>query len=248
MTVKKAYIQSGDDGMLVGPNLFALWEGARFLGLEPESFHVDQLSSLPLTRETMVAGWVKTVHDALRQVGAPVPPPLDYPERLRRHLGRDVQLRTIGQVHDEFVESEQTGSPVPVFVKPLAHKLFKGHTIERFSHLAETSYLPRDTLVWRSPIVDFTHEYRCFVRDGCLLDVRRYYGDPWVTPDKMTVIHMMREYTDAPVAYSLDVGVTQSGRTLLVEVNDAYSLGTYGFDGLSYAEMVIARWEEMTRV
>jgi hypothetical protein len=44
----------------------------------------------------------------------------------------------------------------------------------------------------------------------------------------------------------MDWGVTRDERTLLVEVNDAYSLGSYGLDPLVYAPMLADRWFEMT--
>lgn len=244
--VKKVYIQVGLDDMPIAPCGFALWEGARFLGLQPEKFTAGVLGTLPITRETLVHGWVKTVHDALNMIGVAEPAPVDYPSQLKRFFDRNIELTTLGSVHADFMESEQkSGGPTPVFVKPFQHKLFVGHTIERFSHLAETSNFPRDTKVWRSDVVDIKTEWRCFVKERCLLDVRKYAGSAWSVPDKNTIIQMINEYKDAPAGYSLDVGIDSNGKTILVEVNDGYALGTYGFDGLSYTELAIARWEEM---
>jgi len=52
-------------------------------------------------------------------------------------------------------------------------------------------------------------------------------------------------FTGAPVAYSLDFGVTEDGRTLLVEANDFYFLGCYGLSPLSYALAIADRWKEI---
>jgi len=244
--VKKVYIQIGSDGMPVAPCGFALWEGSRFLGLNPEGFRVEHLPYLQITKETLVHGWVKTVHDALAMINVPTPAAIDYPVELAQFLNRNIKLTTLGQVHSDFVASEQEqGGPAPVFIKPYQHKLFTGHTIERFSHLAETSNFPPDTQVWRSDVIDIKTEWRCFVKDRCLLDVRKYTGNTWSTPDKNAVIQMISAYRHAPAGYALDVGIDETGKTVLVEVNDGYALGTYGFDGLNYAELVIARWEEI---
>lgn len=239
--VKKVYIQLGQDGMPVAPCGFTLWEGARFLGLEPEGFQLEQLQDLPLSRSTLVHGWVRTVHDALRQIGATIPPPLDYPEELTSYLGRTVHQSTLGEVHKAFIQDESK----PVFIKPVIHKMFTGHTIERFRDLAETTYLDQDQPVWVSSIVNFVSEYRCFVHDGTLTGIQRYYGDNWVLPAKPWVTAMIQKYKSAPIAYSLDVGVTDKGHTLLVEVNDYYSLGDYGHSRLSYTEACVARWEQI---
>jgi ATP-grasp domain, R2K clade family 3 len=52
----------------------------------------------------------------------------------------------------------------------------------------------------------------------------------------------------APCAFfALDVGVLATGETVLVEVNDGFSLGRYGLPVALYTDMVIARWEEMVQ-
>ncbi len=49
----------------------------------------------------------------------------------------------------------------------------------------------------------------------------------------------------APHAYSLDWGVTDDGRTLLVEMNEGYALGHYGLPPVSYARFLAARWHQI---
>lgn len=54
-------------------------------------------------------------------------------------------------------------------------------------------------------------------------------------------------YQGAPAGYSADFGVTDNGRTLLIETNDGYSLGHGRLVANLYAELLRARWEELTR-
>ena len=56
---------------------------------------------------------------------------------------------------------------------------------------------------------------------------------------------MTAAYTDAPSACTIDVGVLDSGKTVLVEVNDGFAFGTYGLDPLRHAAMLEDRWCEM---
>ena len=42
--------------------------------------------------------------------------------------------------------------------------------------------------------------------------------------------------------------MTKDGRTLLVELNDAYSLGCYGLPSVSYAKLISARWSQLLDV
>jgi hypothetical protein len=51
---------------------------------------------------------------------------------------------------------------------------------------------------------------------------------------------------EAPAAFSLDIGLTAAGQTVVVEVNDGHSLGAYGLMPLAYAKFLSARWAEMT--
>ena len=47
------------------------------------------------------------------------------------------------------------------------------------------------------------------------------------------------------MACSMDICYTRDGRTLLVELNDAYSLGCYGLPGVLYAKLISARWSQL---
>lgn len=53
------------------------------------------------------------------------------------------------------------------------------------------------------------------------------------------------EWDKRPVACSIDIGVTNDGRTLLIECNDAYSLGSYGLEDYKYAKLLSARWSQL---
>lgn len=54
------------------------------------------------------------------------------------------------------------------------------------------------------------------------------------------------DYTTAPNGYGIDFGLTSDGKTLLLEVNEGYSLGTYGLLPIKYAKLLSARWAELT--
>lgn len=242
--VRSVYIQQ-DRGTYAAPCGFSLHEGARFLGSAGvQLFQEADLPVLPLTRETLVHGWVRTVQAALRQIGVLVPPPIDYPDELSPYLATPVRRETLDGVRRRW-----EGDPpfTSSFVKPVEQKLFSGHTVDRFSDLAETAAFPGETPVWTADAVRFVTEYRVFVHEHRIRGMKHYRGDPWRTPDKGTVVQMVRDYSQsAPIAYGLDVGMTSAGRTCLVEVNDCYSLGNYGFDPIGYFEMVEDRWIEMT--
>lgn len=97
-----------------------------------------------------------------------------------------------------------------------------------------------------SEVKNIITEWRCFVRYGKILDIRRYKGELGKIYSLKTVRDMVQAYIDAPAAYSLDIGLTENNETIIVEVNDGYSLGSYGLDPLLYAKLLSARWAELT--
>lgn len=52
---------------------------------------------------------------------------------------------------------------------------------------------------------------------------------------------------ECPVSYALDVAVTGSGMTILVELNDFWAIGGYGLDGRTYVRMLVDRSQEVIR-
>lgn len=70
-------------------------------------------------------------------------------------------------------------------------------------------------------------------------------GDFRKNVDFEMVERMVAAYKSSPIAYSIDVALTKEGDTVLIEVNDAYSLGTYGLDPILYSKMIEARWCEL---
>lgn len=55
----------------------------------------------------------------------------------------------------------------------------------------------------------------------------------------------MQEFVDAPAGYAIDFGVTVDGQTILIEVNNTCSIGSYGLYCVDYAKLISARWLEL---
>jgi hypothetical protein len=86
-----------------------------------------------------------------------------------------------------------------------------------------------------------------FVCRGDITEVCHYQGDPLRFPDARVIRNAIAEFGErAPAGYGIDFGVMDNGRTVLVEVNEGYSLGSYGLNSVEYAELLEARWFELT--
>jgi hypothetical protein len=244
--VTVAYIHADRSGIPANRNCYAAYEGFHERGADVRLFvPVDHCTpdksklTLDLDGDALVHGTIPVVHAALRSLGVTPPAPLDYPESLSGFLGRRVWESTLGEVRDQ--------KSWPVFAKPRhSGKAFTGQVVRAFRNLLSTSELPDDYPVWASEVVPFTSEWRVFVLQGEVQDVRPYGSGPYRTaPDPERIAAMIEAYADSPVAFALDVGVAD-GSTYLVEANDAYSLGTYGLEPMLYAKMIHARWAQMS--
>ncbi|MFI5297362.1 MAG: ATP-grasp domain-containing protein [Polyangiales bacterium] len=207
---------------------------------------VDALADLGPT--VGVAGDIGDVQRALKRLGRPMPDPIDYPDQIMPFLGRSIWRSTLGAVREGCWRE-------PVFVKSVAHKrldglVWKGDDDSR----RRVVHVHDDEPVWCSEVRMFVSEYRVFVLDGELLDVRRYRGDWSRAPSRATIEAMVATASVAsprslpkamPRAYCIDVGVTDYRGTLLIEANDGYAFGTYGLAPVHCARMLSARWQQL---
>lgn len=186
-----------------------------------------------------IAGYIGDVHRGLKVLNKPIPLNVDYPEVLTEFLGRKIWISTLEEVRASINK---------VFVKPREHKAFTG-----FVWLNDKESRGRivtqhdDCPVFISEPVNFVAEYRTFILYRKIIDCRRYKGDWSVAPNRDVVESAVKTMGRRALhAYCLDFGITDDGRTLLVEMNEGYAFGHYGLHPVSYARMLSARWKEMT--
>lgn len=237
--MRKVYLERDEFSKeFSGINIYSAWKGFWDLGYECESYTWDQMDSLSLTKDTIVCGYIRSVRKALRLLDCPSPVENSIPEELKEFTGRKIWESTLAEIRKY---------PPPVFLKPLeTQKLFTGHVRgPEFKDLLRTCYCPDDTKILASEPVTFVSEYRGFVWEGKLVGWKHYAGDFRKMPDVSVVEAAIKQYKTSPIAYSIDFGLDIDNRSLLVEVNDAFALGSYGLESTLYAKMIEARWDEM---
>lgn len=235
----KALIQHRH-GRAFGASAFSALLGFEDMGLEIVPFEPDDMSSIERGASDIVVGGVGAVRGALRTLGRDVPE-ICYPEELEPFLGRRVWRSMINAV-------STCAGDWPVFVKPVRSKLFTGRLVASAKDLVGCGMCGEDAEVYCSEPVALVAEWRCFVMRGQILDVRPYRGNWRASFDSMVIEGAVAAYSSAPAGYGMDFGVTEDGRTLLVEVNDGYALGSYGLEHHAYARLLSARWAELAGV
>ncbi len=141
--------------------------------------------------------------------------PINIPEELMKHkfLKRNV-----------FVGDETTKLDNPLFVK-------SADKIKGFVDII----LPTDHKILTkgkylfSEVVSIDSEWRGFVFNNELLDLRCYLGNFALYPQVNLVKKMIETYVNSPRAYTIDVGVSKELRTFLIEIHQFFSCGLYGF-------------------
>lgn len=221
-------------------NFYIAYDGFKQLGAEIEYFsNVKEIENN--NAEDIIVSGIGDVRYILNKLDKKYPT-LEYPESISKpqYLGRRIWKDVLGSI----MSNKEKWN---LFIKPVeGGKLFTGAVIKEFKDFRTCVGAQEITEVWCSELVDFTTEYRCFIRYGEVLDIKNYKGDCFIVPDKKVLNSIIQDYTDAPNAYTIDLGVTTNGETLLVEINEGYSVGAYGLDSLKYAKLLATRWAQLT--
>lgn len=236
----KAYIQANEKGDYYNVNAFIANEGFSSLGFETVKF-IDIMEIEDNNPEDILVGGIGNVRKRLEILGLKRnQEEIDYPKCLSAYFGRKIWTTTI----QELFANNQNWN---VFIKPKdITKLFAARVVREYKDFIGLVKSDQDINIWCSEVVDFVTEWRCFIRYGQILDVR-YYKGAWNSKLDLGIIkRAVRDYKDAPAAYSLDFGIDKDGIMKLVEINDGHSLGTYGISPINYAKFLTARWSELT--
>ena len=243
--VKTVFIQK-QDGQFAMDYTFCAYDGFQFRGLLNYVFfeHIDEV---PVRRNNMVVGFVEDTRVFFKRLKIQEPTPMGIPKTLEPMVKRKHKVVTL----KEFYEVDMC----PIFAKP--YSLLKGCSSGVINRDSSKRFVMSDApqnddfLLFTSDVVDIKDEFRCFIHNGKVVDVRHYnIGNGMNFPDPKYIndcVDLMNGALDTPCAYSLDVMVLADGTTELVECNDCWSLGSYGLDGEIYAKMLLDRWNEILR-
>ncbi len=234
----RAFIQSAK-GIPKSHNYYIAEQGFREMGFE--TLYFQDLKDLSACRpDDLVVGGIGAVTQKLNDYGVTIPK-INYPNELQGYLGRKIWITTIDQVIND-------PEMRPIFVKPIREKRFTGLVLKKETDIPRLSYCEADEPVLCSEVVTFQTEWRAFVQYGKILDVRPYFGDWRKHYDPRVIECAVADYHSDPAGYAIDFGITDDGRTLMVEVNDGFSLGCYGLAALDYAKLLAARWCELVGI
>lgn len=217
---------------------FAAYLGFSQMGYVISSFHKKE--KIHYKKGDIVVGCIQTVRYITDKLEI-VLPDLYIPEGLEDYAGRTITKSTIGDILTRKKEK--------LFIKPIQAKVFPAQVLdEKFPLTTYCGQTLNDSMeCWVSDVVNFISEYRIFMRNGQIIGCKHYWGDYRIPLDWKIVDEAISKIKKHYAGWTIDFGVTDTGKTLIIESNDGYSIGNYGLEGKDYAELLRDRWIEITR-
>lgn len=237
----RAFIQCDKNMEPINPNVYNAYYGFKEMGIDCVKFHdYEELDLNYHSISDIIVGGIGMIRRRLEHFGIRVDD-YDYPEELKKYLGRKVWKTTMSAV-----QADQ-GS-WPVFVKSVEQKKLTGKVVSKIADLVGCGIAGEDYPVFCSEPVNMLAEWRIFVRYGKVLDAKLYRGDWTQHYDPDIVEAAIADFKSAPDAYGIDFAVTDKGETILIEVNDGFALGCYGMAYWNYAKFLITRWSQIVGI
>lgn len=198
-------------------------------------------NKIKLSNDDFIAGEISVIFNAMKKLGIEYRHD-DYPKVLVKYLRRRIWETNLGYMKDKAFNDYLAE---PVFIKPKDKlKKFTGFVLKSRDDWFLTDGAGDGTTILCSEPVKFVSEYRIPVINGTVMDYCHYDGNSAMV-DKNEVQKMVMDYTDAPSAYCLDVGVLDTGETALIEINDAFACGSYTMSPETYGNLLTTRWNEL---
>jgi hypothetical protein len=235
------------NGRPINSNYDDLLDGFSWRGFNVIPFETQQIYTLNNTKEDIICAGIPLTHIALKYLGISIPKPIDIPTELLPYTKRKIWTEPYNDVLKRFLSGTQD---TPIFIKPYnIHKLFTGLVINSVKDLINVPDAAKDTTVLCSEVINIVSEYRLYINYRTeIIDARRYTGDFRKLPDFSLAEDIIKVFQNKPIAYSLDLGITDKNETVIVELNDAYCLGNYGMSSDKYSKMVENRWMEIVGI
>jgi hypothetical protein len=174
---------------------------------------------LPSHEKFVPIGSVEFVNQFLAHFYGFVLKPTNVPKELFHYAGREI-------FNGDHLALE--GSAGKFFVKSNDH--IKGYCeIKEYADRGDHLDIPEGNYQFSDVIPNIDSEWRAFVYQGQLVGLQNYSGDFTRFPNVGIIKGMIDMYKSAPIAYSIDVGISEERGTFVIECGAFSSMGLYGF-------------------
>lgn len=248
--MKTIYLQKNEEDEIFSDFVFAAYIGfqdRKFRYAIKELKFFQKIEEVPVDKNNIIIGSIENTSYFFEKLNIKVPAPINMPKELEELSKRKSYITTLGEVRN------YTEDKFPLFIKTV-HKTtdfiagpIKNKYLFNCSYNYYDNNFSDDLEVVISEVINFIGEYRCFINEGKITGIKHYINDFTVFPDIDYINKCIKAFKNCPIAYTLDVGITDKGETLLVECNDAWSIGNYGLDATIYSDILFKRWNEIIK-
>ena len=170
--------------------------------------------------------------------------PLNVPEQLFDFCGRKIinaelsnRINIATLIEQNFYDCDGEYA----FVKSMTNIKDEINGPYKYTELLYNDIIPDGEYQISEYCTEIDSEYRCFVFENQLLGIQFYQGDFTAFPNVDKILEMIKRYSvSSPVAYTLDVAVTDDGDLIVIECHEFFSCGLYGFR--DYSRMPYMFW------
>ncbi len=235
------YFEVGNDDMPITYNIQKAVDGAEMLNYRTKPFNrVDLLSGKIKPSSGIIVASIDGVRMLFGLHNIKVPS-IDYPDFLFKNslIDRTISISTINNFIGNYSE--------PKFVKPKSVKLFDGCVIRNESQFSYLNRFDGDTEIYVSDTMPkILSEHRIYVHENRVVYGCSYSGDFRLSPDYDLADRIVEAGKgEMPIAYTIDLAVCEDGVSRIIELNDFYSIGSYGMEACLYARMLEDRWDQI---
>jgi len=162
--------------------------------------------------------------------------------RVPKNSNREHKVMTLGDAK-KIAKSGQS-----IFIKPFDIKLFTGFILDQMVHTS-ISDVSDDTNVMVYDVFSskIKSEFRCYIHNNRVVDVRNYSGDLFCCPNEEYLKGIIDINKDFPISYTIDIGVLENGDNVVIEYNDMWAIGNYGIPNELYLRLLRDRYFEIVK-
>jgi len=235
------------DGNIVHDFSFALIEAIKYQNWYNRNNDITYVTTdgdmllenyIPIGSVEFVCNYIKKYYGEIN-----IPKPINIPNDLMYdyYLHRNINFDYIK--NGELVIFNKNNFKYPFFIK--SDTQIKKYT-NIIYHPNELKDVPDDKYMI-SDIIDIDSEYRCFIYNKKLVGLQNYSGDFTIFPNINIINEMIKEYKNAPISYTLDVGInnyinSNDNNTFIIECHDFFSIGLYGFNDSRILPQMFKDW------
>jgi len=179
-------------------------------------------------------GSVEFVSQYLYRFYGLIPKPINVPEELFHYAGRRILNGTdksLKKLRGDYVVKSNT------HIKGFNEIIGCSSSGNQFPQSVPFGYYQISEF-----IPNIISEWRAFVYAGDLVGLQNYSGDFTKWPNINTIKGMIGNYKSAPIAYTLDVAISEDRGTFLIECHDFFSCGLYGFSNHKILPYMFYKW------